>query len=99
MRPWSDSGSISTSVTAASSSVALMFAPPAAGDLRVLDDPGHGDHVVAAHDRRPRFALRPWNFGVDEYVLNLLSPSWEPVAGSPPAYLKASHARPDQPRA
>src|SRR5689334_7349044 len=93
MRPCSTSGSISTSVTAASNSVADTV------DSRVLDDPRHGDHVIAAHDERPRFALRPRNLGVHENVLNLLTPSCQPVARSPPAYLKAFHAGPDTPRA
>src|SRR5712691_7080058 len=54
-----------------------------------VDDSGHCDDLVAAHDERPRFAFRAWNLGVDEHVLDLLAPSGEPVAGTPGSYLKA----------
>ena len=68
--------------TARSSSVADSL------DLRVLDDPGHGDDLVAAHDERPLLALRARDLRVDEHVLDLLLLPAEPVAGPPPSYLK-----------
>ena len=50
-----------------------------------LDDPGHGDDLVAAHDERPAFAVGAWDLGVDEHVLDLLRAAGEPVAGPPAA--------------
>src|SRR5262249_30582819 len=64
-----------------------------------LDDPGHGDDLVAAHDQRPRLACRAGDLCVDEHVLDLLRPSGEPVAGAPGSYLKPWHVRRDPPLA
>ena len=61
--------------------------------------PGHGDHVVAAHDERPRFALRSGDLRVDEHVLDLLLPPGEPVAGPPASYLKPFELGADAPLA
>src|SRR5919106_1381034 len=84
IRAFSRSGSISTSVTACSSSVCdtLSLHPGR------VDDPRHGDDLVPAHDKRPRLALAAGDLGVDENVLDLLPPAREPVARAPGSYLK-----------
>src|SRR4051794_1385871 len=64
-----------------------------------LEDPGHRDDLVAAHDERPRLAGRTRDPCVDEPVLDLLRPSGEPVAGAPGSYLKAWHVGGDPPLA
>src|SRR3954453_10539625 len=92
MRCCSDVSSISTSVTARSSSVADSF------DLRMLDDARDSDDLVAAHDERPGLAVRPWDLGVDEHVLNLLRPAGETVAGLPSSHYETGRARGDSPR-
>src|SRR5919197_2302062 len=117
MRRCSASRSISTSVTARSSSVALKTGPsgatrlhrnPVAGrcssrslhlDIGVFHDPRDRDHLVAAHDERPRLALGLRDLRVDEHVLDLLRPAGEPVAGPPGSYLKACQRRADTPGA
>src|SRR5439155_26761630 len=63
----------------------------------MLDDSWHRDHLVAAHDERPRLALGSRDLGVDEHVLDLLAAPREPVAGTPRAYLKAWQLRLDVP--
>src|SRR6478672_3889261 len=65
----------------------------------MLDDPGHGDHVVAAHDERPGFPFRLGDLRVDEHVLDLLLPPGEPVPGPPASYLKPFERRADAPLA
>src|SRR3954453_3401941 len=92
MRRCSDVSSISTSVTARSSSVADS------ADLRVVDDARHGDDLVPAYDERPRLALRAWDLGVDEHVLNLLRPAGETVAGLPSSHFETGRAGGDAPR-
>src|SRR5206468_11909271 len=64
----------------------------------MLDQARHRDHLVAAHDERPRLALVSRDLGVDEHVLDLLAAPGEPVAWSPATYLKASELRLDRPR-
>src|SRR5437588_6367225 len=64
-----------------------------------LDDSGNSDDLIAAHDERPRLALRAGNLCVDEHVLDLLAPPGQPVAGAPCAYLKAWELRLDPPLA
>ena len=86
MRACSDDSSISVSVTARSSSVADSFY------LRMLDDAWDSDDLVTAHDERPGLSLRPRDLGVDEYVLNLLPPSGESVAGPPSSHFQAGGA-------
>src|SRR5579862_10027105 len=63
-----------------------------------LDDAGHRDHVVAAHDQRPALAVRARHLRVDEHVLHLPATPFESVAGSPPAYLKPWQVGFDTPR-
>src|SRR3954447_13642148 len=92
MRACSDDSSISVSVTARSSSAADSFY------LRVLDDPGDRDDLVTAHDEGPGLSLRPRDLGVDEYVLNLLPPAGEAVAGPPSSHFETARARSDPPR-
>src|SRR3954447_17135651 len=92
MRACSDDSSISVSVTARSSSAADSFY------LRVLDDPGDRDDLVTAHDEGPGLSLRPRDLGVDEYVLNLLPPAGESVAGLPSSHFETARARGDPPR-
>src|SRR5437868_2519842 len=114
MRACSEDSSINVSVTARSSSVADMLAPPTpasrrlrvacsvepthAFHLRVLDDPGDRDDLVTAHDEGPGLSLRPRDLGVDEYVLNLLPPAGEAVAGPPSSHFETARARGDPPR-
>src|SRR6266540_937144 len=62
-----------------------------------LDDPGHGDDLVPAHDERPRLAGRTGDLRVDEHVLDLLRSPGEPIAGAPGSYLKAWEARGNPP--
>src|SRR4051794_22978491 len=93
MRRWRSSSSISTSLTACSSSVADSFY------LRMLDDPGHGHDLVAAHDERPRLPLRAGHLRVDEHVLDLAPPTREPVAGPPSTHSKPLELRADSPLA
>src|SRR2546423_1795659 len=93
MRRCSESSSIRTSVTARSSSVEDSCY------LRVLDDPGHGHDLVAAHDERPRLALRARHLRVDEDVLNLPPPTRKPVAGPPSTHSKPLELRADSPLA
>src|ERR1043166_3315924 len=62
-----------------------------------VDDSGHHDHLVPAHDERPRLALRAGDLRVDEHVLDLLAPPGEAVARAPGPYLKASQLRFDAP--
>src|ERR1051326_6567788 len=83
-----------TSLTPRSSSVDAFDMDP----FRV-DDSGHRDHLVAAHDERPRLALRAGGLRVDEHVLDLLAPPGEAVASAPGPYLKASQLRFDAPSA
>src|SRR6185312_10224267 len=64
-----------------------------------LDDSGNGDHVVSAHDERPRLACRPGDLRVDEHVLDLLRSPGEPIAGTPGPYLKAWELRGNAPLA
>src|SRR4051794_41939737 len=64
----------------------------------MLDDARDRDHLVPAHDERPGLALRPWDLGVDEHVLNLLRPAGETVAGLPSSHFEAGRARGDAPR-
>src|SRR6516162_1454075 len=93
MRRWRSSSSIRISVTARSSSVADSFY------LRMLDDPGHGHHLVAAHHERPCLALRARHLRIDEHVLDLAPPTRHPVARSPPAHSKPLELRADSPLA
>src|SRR5256885_6031104 len=65
----------------------------------MVDDARDRDNLVAAHDQRPRLALRPWDLGVHEYVLDLLSSAGESVARPPASYLKASELGLDPPLA
>ena len=62
-----------------------------------LDDPGHRDDLVAAHDERPAFAVGARDLGVDEHVLDLLRAAGEPVAGPPSADDKAWQLGADAP--
>src|SRR5690348_18269728 len=80
-----------TSVTARSSSVADSF------HLRMLDDAGHRHDLVAAHDERPRLALRTRHLRVDEHVLDLPPPTRKPVAWPPSAHSKPSQLGADRP--
>src|SRR6266550_9400950 len=64
-----------------------------------LDDARNGDHVVSAHDQRPRLAGGTGNLRVDEHVLDLLRSSGEPIAGTPGPYLKAWEVRGNPPLA
>src|ERR1700740_3371549 len=93
MRRWRSSSSISSSLTACSSSVADSL------HLRMLHDPGHGHDLVAAHDERPRFPLRAGHLPIDEHVLDLAPPTHQPVAGPPPAHSKPFELRADSPGA
>src|SRR6266496_6084394 len=95
MRALRASLSIRTSPTAPSSSVCDTLGL----HLGMLDDTGNGDDLVSTHDERPRLALRPGDLGVDEHVLDLLSPAGEPVARPPASYLKACELRLDPPLA
>src|SRR4051812_48480921 len=67
--------------------------------LGMLDEPGHRDDRVAAHDERPRFALGLGDLRVDEHVLDLLRAPGEPVTGLPASYPKASELGADAPPA
>src|SRR5215470_14698176 len=91
MRRWRSSSSIRISVTARSSSVADSL------HLRVLDDAGHRHDLVAAHDERPRLALRARHLRIDEHVLDLAPPTCQPVAGPPSAHSKPLELRGDSP--
>src|SRR3954454_6089199 len=91
MRRCRSSSSIRISVTARSSSVADSF------DLRMLDDAGHGHDFVAAHDERPRLALRARHLRVDAHVLDLAPPTRQPVAGPPSTHSKPFELRADSP--
>src|SRR5882724_12032706 len=62
-----------------------------------LDDARHGDHLVSAHDKRPRLACGTGDLRVDEHVLDLLRSPSEPIAGAPGSYLKAWELRRDPP--
>src|SRR6476660_85194 len=62
-------------------------------------DVRHCDHVVSAHDERPRLACRPGDLRVDEHVLDLLRSPGEPIAGTPGPYLKAWELRGNAPLA
>src|SRR3954465_9865430 len=93
MRRCRASSSIRISVTARSSSVADSL------PLRIFDDAGHGHDFVAAHDERPRLALRARHLRVDEHVLDLAPPTRHPVAGPPSAHSKALELRADSPLA
>src|SRR3954464_15378695 len=53
-----------------------------------LDDSGNGDHVVPAHDERPRLACGAGDLRVDEHVLDLLGSPGEPMPGPPASSLK-----------
>ena len=64
-----------------------------------LDDPGHGDDLVAADHERPAFAVGAGDLGVDEHVLDLLRAAGEPVARPPPADDKAWELGTDAPTA
>ena len=57
-----------------------LLVPGRDGDTR------HHDDLVAAHDERPRLALRPGDLRIDEEILHLLAAPGEPVPGSPPAH-------------
>src|SRR3954470_15336627 len=92
MRSWSDLSSIRTSMTARSSSVADSLY------LRVLDDPGNRDDLVATHDEGPGFPVGARDLGVDEHVLDLLPPAGEPVAGPPSSHFETRRAGGDAPR-
>src|SRR5438093_1144508 len=93
IRSCSRSSSIRTSPTPPSSSVCDTYDRH---PLRV-DDPRHGDDLVAPHDERPTFAVGARDLGVDEHVLHLPLATGEPVAGPPPPYLKAWQPRLDTP--
>src|SRR4051794_16407536 len=62
-----------------------------------LDDAGNGHDFVTAHDERPAFAVGARDLCVDEHVLDLLGAACEPVARTPPPYLKPWLARLDTP--
>src|SRR3954470_18189612 len=53
-----------------------------------LDDAGHRDDLVAAHDKRPALTIGARNLRVDEHVLHLLRAPLEAIAGPPSPYLK-----------
>src|SRR5260370_1897901 len=91
MRRCSACSSIRTSVTAASSSVALTV------DLRMRDEAGNGDDLVPAHDERPSLSVGTGDLGVDENVLDLLAPPGKAVAWPPASYLKPCECRADAP--
>src|SRR3954452_14975779 len=63
----------------------------------MLDDPRHGYDLVPAHDEWPGLALRAWDLGVDEHVLNLPGPAGETVAGLPSSHFETGRARGDAP--
>src|SRR5438876_2495058 len=65
----------------------------------MLDDSWDGNDLVAAHHEGPCLALRAWDLGVDEHVLDLLLPAGKPVARPPASYLKACELRLDRPLA
>src|SRR5713226_1921225 len=92
-RAGSRSSSMRTSETPRSSSVCDTF------DVHSfrLDDARHRDHVVPAHDERPRLACRPGDLRVDEHVLDLLRSPDEPITGAPGPYLKAWELRGNPP--
>src|SRR5207244_9231378 len=91
MRRWRLSSSIRPSDTACSSSVADST------HLRVVHAPAHGHGLVAAHDERPRLALRARHLRVDEHVLDLAPPTRQPVAGPPSAHSKPLELRANRP--
>src|SRR4051812_31624730 len=62
-----------------------------------LDDAGNGHDFVAAHDERPAFAVGARDLCIDEHVLDLLPAPSEPVARTPPPYLKPWLTRLDSP--
>src|SRR3954452_18782971 len=84
MRSCRRSSSIRTSPTPRSTSVCDTVGP----HPLPLEDPGHGDDLVAAHDERPALTVRPRDLGVDEHVLHLPRPTLQPVAWPPSPYLK-----------
>src|ERR1700749_1113124 len=95
MRSCRRSSSIRISPTPASTSVWDTGSGPPLG----VDDPGHGEDLVTAHDERPAFAIGTRDLRVDEHVLHLLRAACEPVARSPSPYLKPWDARLDPPAA
>src|SRR3954454_5482367 len=84
MRARRRSSSIRISPTPRSSSVADTMR---AHSFR-LDDPRHCDDLVTAHHERPAFAVGARDLCVDEHVLDLPRAAGEPVARTPPPYLK-----------
>ena len=90
IRGCSASSSIRTSPTAA---FELSLRHESRSTPSALDDAGHRDDLVAAHDERPAFAVGARDLRVDEHVLDLLRAAGEPVAGPPSAYSKAWRAR------
>src|SRR3954469_25670612 len=86
MRDCRRSSSISTSPTPCVSSL------PVVDTLRAhsfrLDDARHRDDLVTAHHERPAFAVGARDLCVDEHVLDLPRAAGEPVARTPPPYLK-----------
>src|SRR6266705_6601924 len=65
----------------------------------MFDDSWDGNDFVAAHHEGPCLALRAWDLGVDEHVLDFLLPAGKPVARPPASYLKACELRLDRPLA
>src|SRR4029077_11625588 len=53
--------------------------------------------LVAAHDERPRLALRARHLRVDEHVLDLAPPTSQSVAGLPSTHSKPFELRVDSP--
>src|SRR3954451_20453485 len=95
MRACRRSSSIRISPTPRSSSVADTLR---AHSFR-LDDAGHRDDLVTAHHERPAFAVGARDLCVDEHVLDLPRATGEPVAGTPPPYLKPCERGLDPPLA
>src|SRR4051794_7799265 len=93
MRACRRSSSIRISPTPRSSSVADTLCTHS---LR-LDDARHRDDLVAAHHERPAFAVGARDLCVDEHVLDLPRAAGEPVARTPPSYLKPCERRLDAP--
>src|SRR4029077_12753189 len=60
---------------------------------------GHREHLVAAHDERPRLPLGARHLRVDEHVLDLPPPTREPVAWLPSAHSKPSQVGTNSPLA
>src|SRR5690348_7189445 len=95
MRSCSRSSSIRTSPTPRSTSVCDTVGPhPLA-----LDDAGHRDDGVAAHDEGPALTIGPWDLRVDEDVLHLLRAPLEAIPRPPSPYLKPWQVGLDAPRA